>query len=75
MPGRYEQAFEKLCDKFRYSAPLAAKEGIIPYQSPSITVPDMTLPKRRSERERGVATSPIKFIGNRSGMGLNNAVT
>ena len=33
MPGRYEQAFEKLCDKFRYSAPLAAKEGIIPYKS------------------------------------------
>ena len=33
MPGRYEEAFLKLTDKFRRSAALAAEEGIIPYKS------------------------------------------
>ena len=33
MPGCYEEAFQKLKDKFRRSAVLAAEEGIIPYKS------------------------------------------
>ena len=33
MPSRYEEAFEKIRDKFRKTAVSAAQAGIIPYKS------------------------------------------
>ena len=37
------------------------------YISPISTVPDITLPNRRSESDNGTANSPIRFIGNTKG--------
>ena len=48
--------------------------GSNPYINPIKIVPDIMLPKRRNDNERGTATSPIKLIGNKIGVGLNRFV-
>ena len=51
-----------------------AKIGIIPYHSPIMITPDSRFANRRREMDSGLASSPIKLIGNKIGVGSNRLV-
>ena len=49
--------------------PIFVNHGINAYHRPSIIVPAVTLPNKRSERDSGTANPPIKLIGNKNHIG------
>lgn len=54
--------------------PILANHGIMPYHRPMMITPESRLAKRRSEIEIGFAISPIRLMGNRTGIGWNRLV-
>ena len=53
--------------------PIFVNHGINAYHRPSIIVPAVTLPNKRSDMETGVANSLIMLIGRKTGNGSNKS--